>query len=63
MARTDEESVMESDPFEDVCNTCDGTGWVVTCFDDICVGLGECIHGDGEEACPECSGGGYVGAH
>jgi hypothetical protein len=38
------------------CWLCNGEGFVVTCFDDICNGLGYCIHGDGEEVCPECHG-------
>jgi len=25
-------------------------------LDDLCVGGGHCIHGDGEEICPECYG-------
>jgi hypothetical protein len=34
------------------CPTCGGIG--VVCIDDICRGLGECIHGDG--MCPTCGG-------
>lgn len=37
-----------------VC-TCDGSGVVITCFDDLCHGLGRCIHGDGEEYCDACN--------
>lgn len=44
-----------------ICLECGGTGIIITCCDDICVGGGECIHGDGEEICPECGGEGCVG--
>lgn len=30
---------------------CNGTGWVVYCIDDLCVGQGWCMHGDGELPC------------
>lgn len=36
------------------CNTCGDVGWIVTCIDDMCQGAGECMHGDGEEPCPDC---------
>jgi hypothetical protein len=39
-----------------MCNTCDGSGFVLTCIDDMCRGAGWCIHGDGEDVCPECGG-------
>lgn len=39
------------------CLTCYGEGIIITCCDDICVGGGHCIHGDGEEVCPHCHGG------
>jgi len=45
----------------DTCQECGGTGEVVTCFDDICNGIGECIHGDGMGVCPECGGRGATG--
>ncbi len=38
------------------CYTCDGKGIIVTCCDDMCVGLGHCMHGDGEMVCPSCHG-------
>jgi hypothetical protein len=38
------------------CDMCNGEGIIITCFDDICVGSGHCIHGDGEEICPQCGG-------
>jgi len=42
------------------CTTCWGEGFIVTCCDDMCNGLGHCIHGDGEMTCPECDGEGEV---
>lgn len=39
------------------CELCGGEGVIITCCDDICVGSGHCIHGDGEEMCPKCFGG------
>ncbi|KKW13433.1 MAG: hypothetical protein UY48_C0001G0054 [Candidatus Gottesmanbacteria bacterium GW2011_GWB1_49_7] len=39
---------------DDYCDMCGGEGIIITCFDDICVGSGHCIHGDGEELCPNC---------
>lgn len=39
------------DPVE-WCNLCDGDGIIVTCVDDMCRGAGECMHGDGEQLCP-----------
>lgn len=33
------------------CDECGGEGWIVTCVDDICHGLGYCIHGDGMQIC------------
>jgi hypothetical protein len=38
------------------CNRCSGEGWIITCWDDMCIGTGHCIHGDGEEICPDCFG-------
>ena len=40
----------------DDCLDCDEMGEVVECCDDICVGSGHCIHGDGMVACWECDG-------
>lgn len=37
-----------------MCWLCGGEGTIVTCCDDMCRGLGECIHGDGEAECPVC---------
>lgn len=45
------------DPDDDgYCETCGGEGVIITCIDDLCVGAGECMHGDGEELCPDCDG-------
>jgi hypothetical protein len=33
------------------CDECGGEGWILTCIDDICHGVGYCIHGDGMEMC------------
>lgn len=41
---------------DDFCDTCNGDGFIVVCCDDICVGRGSCIHGDGEIICPGCGG-------
>lgn len=43
-----------------MCQTCMGEGIIITCCDDICVGGGYCIHGDGEEICPDCDGEGEI---
>lgn len=42
------------------CIECDGEGEILWCIDDICHGLGFCIHGDGMRICPECHGEGFV---
>lgn len=39
----------------DVCPECYGEGWKVVCWDDICVGQGWCMHGDGDAPCPVCN--------
>jgi hypothetical protein len=36
------------------CWRCFGKGWILSCIDDICHGLGYCFHGDGYRDCPEC---------
>ncbi len=38
------------------CYRCNNMGTIVVCVDDICHGLGYCIHGDGEITCPDCNG-------
>lgn len=42
------------------CDMCGGEGVIITCCDDLCVGGGHCIHGDGEEICPQCEGEGWL---
>lgn len=44
----------------ETCPDCDGEGFIVTCCDDLCVGGGHCIHGDGEDMCETCRGHGTV---
>jgi hypothetical protein len=39
----------------DGCYNCGGSGWIITCIDDMCHGAGECMHGDGEDPCPVCN--------
>lgn len=41
------------------CSDCDGDGWVLDCFDDLCHAQGRCMH-DTEVVCPECHGSGNV---
>jgi hypothetical protein len=40
------------------CGRCDGSGVILICPDDMCLGAGECFHGDGEITCPSCKGAG-----
>ncbi len=42
------------------CRRCDGAGELMICCDDVCVGAGECIHGDGNVVCPSCLGTGLA---
>lgn len=42
------------------CWACGGEGVEVICCDDICHGLGYCMHGDGDRPCPECGGEGWL---
>lgn len=42
------------------CWACGGEGIEVICCDDICHGLGYCMHGDGDRPCPECGGEGWL---
>lgn len=44
----------------ETCEMCGGTGIIITCCDDMCNGIGHCIHGDGEEVCPTCGGEGDI---
>lgn len=46
-------------PYDDeapYCHTCNNSGVVVTCCDDLCANTDHCIHGDGEMDCPDCDG-------
>lgn len=59
----EDELADDLDPFEpydlyasDGCQRCGGEGFIVVCIDDMCRGAGECMHGDGEIACPDCGG-------
>jgi len=45
----------QDEPYPD-CQRCSNTGFILVCPDDMCRGLGECIHGDGEILCPDCKG-------
>ena len=60
----DRDSTTMNDPDEweafgpPVCQRCDGEGEIMVCIDDICRGIGECIHGDGYATCPNCKGSG-----
>ena len=38
------------------CLRCDNRGFILVCVDDMCHGLGHCMHGDGEIVCPDCKG-------
>lgn len=42
------------------CNQCNGTGEIVTCWDDLCANSDTCIHGDGYATCPTCKGEGFI---
>lgn len=46
----DDDDYIEGDG-DGYCIDCGGEGWRVTCIDDICHGLGYCIHGDGMAMC------------
>lgn len=50
----------EHDEELESCETCGGSGEILVCCDDICHGLGECIHGDGMAMCPDCKGSGEI---
>ena len=39
---------------EGECPECGGRGFIQNCPDDLCQGEGGCIHGVGDECCPEC---------
>lgn len=40
-----------------ICMRCSGTGFFVSCIDDMCHGQEQCIHG-GSDICPSCGGSG-----
>lgn len=42
------------------CPQCHGEGFIVDCCDDLCVGAGRCMHGDGNRLCPTCKGNGEI---
>ena len=51
------DDLFDDDVFDDegvpaYCDLCDGSGVIVICVDDMCRGAGECMHGDGEQLCP-----------
>lgn len=50
----DERDYEPSDEGE--CQECGGLGFIQNCPDDLCQGEHGCIHGDGDETCPECGG-------
>jgi hypothetical protein len=51
-----EEREEDYDGYDDgSCYACGGSGWIITCCDDMCRGADECIHSDGETACRVCN--------
>lgn len=48
------------DDYDDACHNCDGEGQVMVCIDDMCVGMGDCMHGDGWVVCRACGGSGLA---
>ena len=53
---TNEEDYYDDEYWQHDCHRCDSTGMILVCPDDMCRGLGYCIHGDGEIVCPVCKG-------
>lgn len=53
----DMQEMFDDDGESDWCYECGNEGVIITCCDDLCVGAGSCMHGDGEIPCPECDGG------
>lgn len=41
------------------CWKCGGEGIDLFCIDDLCHGVGYCIHGDGQRTCRQCDGRGF----
>ncbi len=50
----DEEGLEDDGPW--TCSECDGEGVRLVCPDDMCRGVGECMHGDGYVTCFCCKG-------
>jgi hypothetical protein len=48
----DEPDDFYRDEDDGYCEACGGEGWILTCCDDMCHGVGYCIHGDGMLMCP-----------
>lgn len=46
----------DDDHESEICVECNGKGYIITCWDDLCANSDRCIHGDGEEICPSCGG-------
>lgn len=57
MTTQEDDELYEESP---TCGRCNGEGVIMVCIDDICRGLGECIHGDGYRTCPDCKGKGEI---
>lgn len=53
----EEQFALDYDDDDGYCDLCGGEGVIITCCDDMCNGIGHCIHSDGEEICPRCHGG------
>ena len=45
---------IDEEIYDRYCYECGGKGFIISCCDDICHGLGYCIHGDGMQDCPSC---------
>ena len=50
----------DDDEPDRTCVECHGEGRVMVCWDDMCVGLGDCMHGDGWAVCRACGGSGFI---
>ena len=46
------------DEEDDSCCTCGGRRYIITCCDDLCRNGDSCMHGDGEDNCPDCNANG-----
>ena len=51
MRRSMDEEPDFYDEGDSYCQHCGGEGWIIDCIDDICHGVGYCIHGDGMVMC------------